>query len=359
MKQPICRWLRSLLTILMLIPLVNFVVRSQEMDIPRISPVPLEVEGLTSVSINLDGDWLFDLYYGPEFTGTQNLDHWSPITVPGEWAMQGFKVDSGGTAGYYRTFVVPDEWNGKQIKLRFNAVYSESVIYVNNQLAGSHHGGFTAFELDVTDLVNYGAPNRLLLMVKNESLENSLSSGSRYACHPLGGISRSVSLMALPKVNIRSLAIQTHFDKDYLDATLTALLEIGNEGELMAQGLKVVFELSPWQTDQKIPLSSNQIETGTIEPGSVKKLEYSVPVEAPAHWNCEAPNLYILTCHLLNGDQVLESIDQRFGFRQSEVKGNQLFINGKPVKLRGVNRHEVFLLTGRVVPPEMYRKDIE
>ena len=90
------------------------------------------------------------------------------------------------------------------------------------------------------------------------------------------------------------------------------------------------------------------------------------PISAEIHWtsNCNYDCTHCSygsrrqTTNYLTGE-IIETIHQRFGFRQSEVKGNQLFVNGKPIKLRGVNRHEVYPLTGRVVPKEMYREDVE
>jgi len=105
-------------------------------------------------------------------------------------------------------------------------------------------------------------------------------------------------------------------------------------------------------------LGNDTIASEIVKAGQTAKLKFSVGVAGPKKWDCENPNLYVLTCKLIKGGKVIETIKQRFGFRQSEVIGNQLFINGMAVKLRGVNRHEVYPLTGRSVPKEMYRKDI-
>ena len=327
--------------------------------IPRISPIPSDVSGAKTFRQSLDGMWKFIANPAAGFETAVSVDGWADIKVPGEWAMQGFDVERGKAAGYFRTFAVPSYWKNKRVKLRFNAVYSDATVYVNGKKAGSHVGGFTAFELDVTELIKIDKENTLSLAVKNESVADSLASGSKYACHPLGGISRSVSLIALPQVNISSLAMQTIFDKEFKDATLTALIDISNESSADVSGMKVDFELSPWKSTKKVTLGNDTIVCEIVKPGQTAKLKFSAEVAGPKKWDCENPNLYVLTCKLIKGGKVIETVKQRFGFRQCEVIGNQLFVNGTAVKLRGVNRHEVYPLTGRSVPKEMYRRDIE
>ncbi len=330
-----------------------------EFQISRISPIPTEIAGVDELKMNLDGTWKFNPVFEQGFENLKEAGTWSDIDVPGEWSMQGFHVDSAQAAGYFHTFRVPADWKGNRIKIRFNAVYSESVVYVNGVEAGSHLGGFTAFELDITDLVKFKKENTLVLSVTNESLTDSLASGSRYACHPLGGIPRSVSIFALPQVNISSLAIQTEFDNNFENATLKASIGLANDGANDIEGFEILFELYPWKSMEKIELDNNKIKIPVIEAGKEINITYLPPVTKPKKWDCENPNLYKLRCKLYKDGKLIESIDQRFGFREVEVKGNQLFVNGMPVKLRGVNRHEVYPITGRSVPAEMYKKDIE
>lgn len=327
--------------------------------VPRISPIPSNAAGVETLKQGLDGTWKFSANPAAGFETVASVDGWADIKVPGEWAMQGFDVEKEKAAGYFRTFTVPSDWKNKRVKLRFNAVYSDSTVYVNGTKAGSHVGGFTAFELDVTELIKFDKENTLSLAVKNESVADSLASGSKYACHPLGGISRSVCLIALPEINISSLAVQTTFDKEFKDANLTVLIDVCNESTIDVSEMKVNFELSDWKSNKKEALDSDTIISEIVKAGQTANLKFSASVSAPKKWDCENPNLYVLTCRLIKGGKVIETIKQRFGFRQSEVIGNQLFINGMAVKLRGVNRHEVYPLTGRSVPKEMYRRDIE
>ena len=278
---------------------------SQEFPVPRISPVPTQVAGIRSVKMSLDGIWKFIPLFERGSEQLNEANNWSDIAVPGEWSMQGFQVDTGNAAGYFRTFSIPTNWTNKRIKLRFNGVYSESDIYVNGRKAGSHLGGFTAFELDITDLVKADDQNTLILSVKNESLADSLASGSKYACHPLGGISRSVSLLALPEVNLSALAVQTIFDAAYKNATLTALFDITNESTNDVSGLSMIFELCPWGSEEKIPLIENTVGAGTINAGETEKLKFSVSVKNPMKWDCENPNLYVLTCKLEKDGEIV------------------------------------------------------
>jgi beta-galactosidase len=340
--------------------ILSSVIQAQSsFPIPRISPRPTEVLGLEKTEVCLDGVWKFNPVFEPGFEKTREASGWADIAVPGEWSMQGYVVDSARAAAFFRTFKVASDWKDHRIKLRFNGVYSESLVYVNGIKVGSHVGGFTAFELDITERVKFDDINTLILSVTNESLTDSLASGSRYACHPLGGISRSVFLFALPETNISSLAIQTTFDDLYRNAILKADVVVSNESMNDAKELQLEFELSPWKGERKVVLPVSTVMIKNISSGQDLLQQFSVPVNNPHKWDCENPNLYMLTCKLIQDGKVIELVNQRFGFRQSEVKGNQLLINGMPVKLRGVNRHEVYPLTGRVVPKEMYRKDIE
>ena len=109
--------------------------------------------------------------------------------------------------------------------------------------AGSHLGGFTAFELDVTDLVTYGKTNQIALSVTSESIADATSNASNYAVHPLGGITRDIYLFALPEVNFSMFHATTSFDSTYTDAILKAEITIANESKEKADGLTVNFIL--------------------------------------------------------------------------------------------------------------------
>ena len=329
-----------------------------EVAVPRYSPIPVSVTGTSRPEISLDGIWKFSV--SPESDFEKKTDHssWADIVVPGEWSMQGFNVEKNAAAGYFRTFTVPADWKDRRIKLRFNAVYSKAAVFINGQKVGGHLGGFTAFELDITDHARVGQKNTLALQVTNESLADSLASGSQYACHPLGGIPRSVSIIALPEMHISGLAVQTDFDASYRHANLTALLELANEDAANAANATVNISLSEYGSNKSVSLDKNTISV-PIQAGKSASVSLENLVSDPKKWNCETPNLYILTCTLSQNGKEIQTIKQRFGFREIEVRGSDILVNGMPVALRGINRHEVYPLTGRTVPKHLYRKDIE
>ena len=335
------------------------IIKSVEVPRPRIAPLPTSVAGVQQCRKSLDGIWKFNPAPKPGFEQNKAASSWADINVPGEWSMQGFHVRKNKPAAYFRTFSVPKDWQGKRIKLRFDAVYSDATVFVNGRKAGAHVGGFTAFDLDVTSLVTFGKDNTLSLMVKNESIADTLSSGSRYACHPLGGIPRSVTLYTQPQLNISSLIVRTDFDANYTDSKLSALVELSNEGAAESASAEIAFSLSPWKSTTDLPLDNTTLTPAKLAAGQRADLRLVTLVEQPKKWTCETPNLYVLTCTLSQGGQVLQTITQRFGFRDVEVKGADILVNGQSIALRGVNRHEVYPLTGRSVPKSLYRKDIE
>lgn len=305
-----------------------------EVVVPRLSPLPVKVE---TERVPLSGTWTFN---GGD-----------PIEVPGEWVMQGFEVEKGREATYERTFDVPRSWRGQRVKLRCNGIYSRARIEVNGKAVGSHLGGFTAFELDVTDAVRPGGENRIRIGVTSETVADATSNASNYAAHPLGGITRDLYLFALPEVNVASFHVQTTFDDQYTDAVLRAEVEVADESAGTSAGdLALRFVL-------KDPEGRKVFDVR--KPARVGSQSFDFDVERPAQWTAETPTLYDLACTIERGGRALYTTRRRVGFRQIEVRGNQLFVNNRPVKLRGVCRHEVMPLRGRSLVEGMWRRDVE
>ncbi|MHC4158589.1 MAG: glycoside hydrolase family 2 TIM barrel-domain containing protein, partial [Planctomycetota bacterium] len=326
--------------------------------VPRLTPRPVEVTGADKLQVSLNGTWHFNPKPPRKFwkVSEPRGAGWADIEVPGEWVMQGFEVKKDTAAGYMRQFTIPDKWKDRRIKLRCDGVYSDARVWVNGEEAGGHIGGFTPFELDVTDLVRPGQDNTISLTVKNESIADTLASGTSYAGHQLGGITRKIHLFTVPELNIASLHVDTTFDKDYRDAVLRVMLDITNEGNQDIQDAQVQFELT--DADGKpVTVEPSTVKLPAIKARQITKQTIEIPVAGVKKWDAEHPNLYILSCQLQTTDKSLETVRNLFGFRQVEVRGRELFVNNKPVKLHGICRHEVHPLRGRSLTPELCRKD--
>lgn len=334
-------------------PPLSEVVSKMDVPMPRLSPRPVAVDGVRTPLVSLNGQWRFNPAPPPnfEYFGAAQTKDWKNIQVPGEWVMQGFTVKSNSAAAYWREFKIPPDWMSQRIKLRFDTVHSDCLVFVNGRKVGAHEGCFTAFEVDITDAVRPGI-NTLALAVKSESVADTLASASQYAAHQLDGITRKVQLFALPPVNFDGQIVQTTFDRQYKNATLNLKLSVTNE--LPA---KISHALSIRAT---LLDGAQTVATATQDvPSGAGSIEVSIPVAAPKKWDSEHPNLYLVKTELLAGDKVTERILQRVGFRQIEIRGNQLFINGHLVKLRGVCRHEVDPVRGRSLTMADWRKDVE
>lgn len=325
----------------------------------RFSPRPNEIVDLRHLELPLNGAWHFHPAPPDRFWLRDELPRgWSKIQVPGDWTMQGFSVKPGTAAGYWKSFSVQPEWRNSRIKLRCDGIQSEAKIWVNGKPAGSHLGGFTAFELDITELLNFGGFNTIAIGVTNESLADELASSTQYAGYQIGGITRKIYLLALPAINIASLKIETDFDAEYRDAVLRIRYAIQNEGKHKADRLRCVFSVAYGENNSQ-DLDHNRAEELSLLPGESSHEVFEARVRSPRPWDPEHPNLYVLTAELKRGDEILEVVKQRFGFREVEVVGNQVFVNGSPIKVRGVNRHESHPLLGRSLTSDLWRKDAE
>jgi beta-galactosidase len=329
--------------------------------LPRLTPCPQIVAGVARPSAPLHGEWRFHPAPEPDFWTPGAADTgWSPIAVPGEWAMQGFTVKPGTAAGYRLRFPIPADWAGKRVKLRFDAVHSKADVWLNGVRAGSHLGSFTPFEVDVTDGAKAGSENTLAVSVRSESLAEMLVAAWEMVGHQMGGIIRNVKVLAVPPVHVSSLHVDTLFDSAFRDAVLRVHLEIAHEGLENAPNATLQFALRGFGPGgAAVPLAIAPVQLPPLRPGQVLMRTIDIPVKEPKKWDAEHPNLYVLSCALAQAGKPLHTTEQRFGFRQVSIRGHQLLLNGTPIRLRGVSRQDSHPLMGRTVPPEVQRRDVE
>ena len=337
------------------------ILASMEVFILRLSPKPLHVSGVKNTEIDLKGIWHFnpdppDQIYGLNL----DMNQWARIEVPGEWGMQGFEVASDSAAGYRRTIHIPEDWKGQRVKLRFDAVYSETDIWFNGIKIGHHMSTYTPFEVDVTRAVLPGKPNVLAMEITGESLADDNTANHVMIGRRAGGIIRRASAFVLPEVNIALMHVETSFDEAYKDAVLKVYLEIANESEEDVKNATIQFDL----TDTDITAAKPEFEPASFELGVIKAGEYiyktvEVPVQSPRHWNAETPNLYYLDGTLSLDGNDLQTSRRRIGFRQLEIRGNQVYINGSLTRLRGMSRQDSDPIWGRTVPEETLRREME
>ncbi|MGA2074209.1 MAG: glycoside hydrolase family 2 TIM barrel-domain containing protein [Terriglobia bacterium] len=339
---------------------VNSIAQDNPVDLlPRLSPLPKAVGAAATPWMDLNGAWRFNATPACEFWKDSSDANWSNIQVPGEWTMQGFTVRPGQAGAYRLRFRAPADWAGHRIKIRFDAVYSKAEAWMNGKPVGSHLGAFTPFELDASDALLPGKDNILDLAVSSESLADILTVGREMVGHPIGGIIRKVRIFALPEVNISSLHVETTFDGEFQNATLGVLLDIANESGSDVKGAQVHFTLREFGVDgRRLLLDPAMVKLPAIIAGENFSHSLEIPVVAPKKWDAEHPNLYVLECELEVGNQRY-STERRFGFRQVSIKDGRLLLNGQPIRLRGMSRQDAHPLTGRTVPPEVHRQDID
>ncbi|MDT8301559.1 MAG: glycoside hydrolase family 2 TIM barrel-domain containing protein [Sedimentisphaerales bacterium] len=284
-------------------------------------------------------------------TEGRNSGEWTTIQVPSNWELQGFgtynygqDAKKGREQGKYRyRFKVPNEWAGKVINIVFEGVMTDTDVWINGKSVGpKHQGGFYRFKYDITELVKFGGLNLLEVTVSKVSANASVEAAERYADYWIfGGIYRQVYLEAFPKQFIKRTAIDARADGNI---TVDVYLEnIATTNKVVA----VVTGVSTGGTFSK------QVVKGQ------SKITLSSKIAGIKPWNAETPNLYKLELQLLAGDKVIHKTEERFGFRTFEVRpGNGLFLNGRKIRLKGVNRHSFWPDSGRCLSREISYDDV-
>lgn len=287
--------------------------------------IPSKIEGVKVSSISLNGCW--------SILDSSNIE--KEVEVPGELLMQGVYLEHDKIITYLKKTNIPSDWKKKRVILRFDGVYSYAKLWINGNYVRDHLGGFTRWEADITSFLKFDSENEIRLEVVDRRDDISYASG--YAHHPICGILRDVTIFAVNNSAITHSYTETLLDSSCQDAVLKIK---GNlEG---APKIPVKFRLL--DNEGKSIASSDIVLTADNNGNFVHDLN----VEKPQKWDPEHPFLY--TLEIVIGRRQSESsvYKQKVGFREIEVKENVMYVNDKPVKLRGACRHDMHPLLGRI-----------
>jgi hypothetical protein len=305
------------------------------------------VTGVSEPVLSLNGTWSICLNPAGKFWGEDQLTNvWHDIQVPGEAMMQGYSIRHDVPFVYKKAFKVPSDFKEKVIKIRFEGVYSYAKVWINGTYIRDHHGGFTAWDCDISSSVIPGDTAILTIEITDRADEISYASG--YAKHPIGGILRNVSLLALPPGFLEDITIKTNLDENYQHATLVVT------GKTYKSSVHTGIKLELYDYKNK----GVTLEHTFLELKNKRTFKIVNHINHPDKWDAEHPNLYSLKISLIESDLLQWQKVYKFGFREILIDKNKLLVNGKEVKLRGACRHDIHPLLGRVSTRDYELKDV-
>ncbi len=330
--------------------------------------------------ISLNGKWKFHWAKDPDNRPTDfyktdyDVSAWDLINVPGNWQTQGygkpiytnitypFKKDEPHVTGeppkdwfayenrnpvgsYVTTIDINEEMVGKNIILHFGGVKSAMYVWINGRKVGYSQNSMSPAEFDVTGFLQKGK-NRLAVEVYRWSDGSYLEDQDMWR---LSGIFRPVQLWVRPTVHIADYKVTALPSNDWKSAKVTAEIKVCNVGRKTAKDFCVAMGID------------GQHITGQIKKvaaGDTTTIKLLCHIDNVRLWSAHTPNLYPITMEVTDGKgHTVEHFDNHVGVKKVEIIGEVLKINGKNVKLRGVNRHDHHPVTGRFVDRETYRQD--
>jgi beta-galactosidase len=326
----------------------------------------------------LNGNWKFFWskcpadrpvdFYKKEF----DFSSWKEIPVPSDWQMQGydypiyvniqypFKADPpfipkdyNPVGSYIQTFSVPAEWKDKRVVLHFGGVNSAAYYWLNGGRLGYSEDSKTPVEFDITGYLKEGG-NTMAVEVYRWSDGSYLEDQDFFR---LSGIERDVFLYATPKVHIYDYFVQTDLINNYTDGTLFVTVDLKNSNPGLKSGDYAVELKLLDKNNTEAGAGKQKIQINALESAHAS---FKVSVKSPSKWTAETPNLYSLLISLKDkSGKEEEALTSKIGFRKVEILNKQLCINGKPIYIKGVNRHEHDEYNGHVIGEEGMLKDIE
>lgn len=261
-------------------------------------------------------------------------------------------------SGYRRHLLIPADWQGKRILLTFEGAAHDSTVFCNGKKVGEHHCGYTAFTVDLTDSVLYGQDN--LLCVRLDSRENLNVPPFGYVIDYMtyGGIYRDVRLEVKEKVSLSDIFVHTAID--FRSSPVTA--QITSEITLTESNGNVTIRQYYMPKSTAAGQGSWNLlceQTVSADVSCDKEFSLTATITAPLLWDTEEANLYILKTQLYQDNTLLDETETTFGIREAVFKKDGFYLNGKKLRIRGLNRHQSYPYVGYAMPESMQRLDAD
>jgi beta-galactosidase len=320
--------------------------------------------------LTLDGEWKFA--FSPNVAGAPadfwrddyDVSGWKSIKVPADWQTEGYDQprynnitypfpanrpliphETDPVGSYRRDFTVPSGWDGRRVILHIGAAGSAYYVWVNGHKLGYSEDSKLPSEFDLTAHLKPGT-NNVSIQIYRWSDGSYLEDQDFWR---VSGIERSVYLLAVPTTRIRDVFARTTLDKNYRDGVLSLDAEV--TGSARATVRATVLD-----GEQQVLVRQAKVSSGS----KPRRVTLTGTLPAVRAWTAETPNLYTLLVEQLDpSGAVVEATARRIGFRTVEVKDGLVKVNGRPIVIRGMNRHEHDPYTFHVISEALMRRDIE
>lgn len=321
------------------------------------------VNNATERTQNFDANWKF--YLGDAGNAqTSNFDDskWRNISLPHDYSIEQeyskqMEAESGylpgGTGWYRKHFTVGNELKGKEIRLDFDGVYMNSTVYINGEELGTHPYGYTPFSFDLTDHIKFGEENVIAVKVDHKTPSSRWYSGS--------GIYRSVNLTVTDAVNValNGTKVETpELEQNKTTVKTKVKTTVENDGE---EAKEVVLTHTVFEKgNSKNVIGTKTTDKVTVQANGKADINAEFTVKSPKLWDIENPNLYTVRTEVKVGDKVVDTYDTEYGFRYTKTdKDKGFYLNGKPVKLKGVCMHHDQGALGAVANRRAIERQVE
>jgi beta-galactosidase len=331
---------------------------------------------------SLNGKWKFNWVKKPAdrpkdfYKLNYDVSSWDEIPVPSNWQLQGYGIPiyvnakypfvitdpphiphDNNPVGSYRTeFEIPADWKGRQVFLHFDGVKSAFYLWLNGKKIGYSQGSMTPAEFNITKFLRKGK-NVLAAEVYRWCDGSYLEDQDTWR---LSGIYRDVYLFSTPPVHLRDFFVRCDLDEQYRDATLKVTAKVHNYSKKTAKPHSIQVML----LDAEGTLIGTELlmagTTGKIAAGAESNIEMQADIANPNKWTAETPTLYTVILMLKDpSGNIIEVERCSFGFRDVELKGGQVLVNGKAILFKGVDRHEHDPDHGQAIPLSRMLQDIK
>ena len=257
---------------------------------------------------------------------------------------------------YRRKFKLPPEARGKHVFVDFEGVMTASTVWINGVRLGEYKGGYTPFSFDLTPHIDFDGENVLAVDVDSTERPDIPPFGYQIDYLTFGGIYREVSLRVVPGTFIANIFAKP---MDVLSAHPRLQVECFVQSlEASREPMSVEVELR----DGNRVVAKGAAKVPASSAAAAEAAAYTVTLDNLSGiklWDLATPNLYAVNVRLVNGMQTVDQDSRRIGFREAQFTDHGFELNGKVIKLRGLDRHQTFPFVGQAMPGRPQRRDAE